>query len=77
MFEWLGRPGIPGIFDGRHRFELRPLPGDRTRFVHTEQFRGLLVRPMRRSLDAGALAGFEAMNAALKARVEAQAGAAT
>ncbi len=74
VFEWLGRLGMPGIFDGRHRFELHPLPGDRTRFVHSEQFRGLLVRPMRRSLDAGTMAGFEAMNEALKARVEAEAG---
>lgn len=23
-FEWLGRFGLPGIFDGRHRFELTP-----------------------------------------------------
>ncbi len=75
VFEWLGRLGIPGIFDGRHRFELHPLPEGGTRLVHTEQFRGLLVRPMRGSLDGAALAGFEAMNAALKARVEAEAGA--
>ncbi len=75
VFEWLGRPVLPGIFDGRHRFELHPIAGGRTRFVHTEQFRGLLVRPLLRSFEEPTRAGFEAMNEALKARVEAQAGA--
>src|SRR5688572_2335739 len=26
-FEWLGHLGVAGIFDGRHRFELRPTVG--------------------------------------------------
>lgn len=69
-FEWLGRLGVPGIFDGRHRFELRPIPSGGTRVVHTERFRGLLVRPLRKSLDTQTLEGFGAMNAALKTRAE-------
>ncbi len=69
-FEWLGRLGLPRLFDGRHRFELTATPEGGTRVVHGERFRGLLVPLMRRSLDTTTLAGFEAMNAALKARCE-------
>ena len=72
-FEWLGRLGLPGIFDGRHRFELEAMPTG-TRFVQSEQLDGLLVRPLRKSLDTQTMAGFEAMNAALKDRAEAAAG---
>ena len=70
-FEWLGRLGIPRIFDGRHRFELHPTADGGTRLQHSEYFNGLLVRAMRTSLDTTTKAGFEAMNAALKTRAEA------
>jgi hypothetical protein len=65
--EWLGRLGVPGVFDGRHRFELSATASG-THFVQREWFRGVLVRPLRRSLDRGTRAGFEAMNAALRRR---------
>ena len=71
-FEWLGRLGMPGIFDGRHRFELTERDG-RTTLEHSEEFSGILVRFMRTSLDSHSLDGFEAMNAALKERAEARA----
>jgi hypothetical protein len=69
-FEWLGRFGLPGVFDGRHRFDLSPTPEGGTRVVHSEQFSGILVRFMRKSLDTQTKQGFEAMNAALKTRAE-------
>jgi len=69
-FEWLGRLLVPGIFDGRHRFELAPTGSGGTRLTHTEHFRGVLVPFMRSSLDTQTLAGFEAMDEALKARAE-------
>ena len=72
VFEWLGRLLLPGLFDGRHRFELHPTPSGGTRFVHSEGFCGVLVPLMKRSLDRDSLAGFEAMNAAIKARAEAR-----
>ncbi len=72
-FEWLGRLGLPGVFDGRHRFELTPTPAG-TRLTHTEHFSGILVRFMKRSLDTRTKAGFEAMNAALEARAESRNG---
>ncbi len=72
-FEWLGRFAVPGLFDGRHRFELHALPDGGTRLVHTEQLQGLLVRALRRSLDTHTKQNFEEMNAALKTRAEAMA----
>ncbi len=69
VFEWLGHLGLPGIFDGRHRFELEPTASG-TRLVQSEQFSGVLVRFMRNSLDTQTHAGFIAMNEALKARAE-------
>ncbi len=67
---WLGRVGLPGIFDGEHLFTLEPLAGNRTRFVQRELFRGLLVPLLAGSLDRGTRRGFEEMNRALKERVE-------
>ncbi len=72
-FEWLGRLGPPGIFDGRHSFELEATETG-TRVLHSEHFNGVLVRFMRKSLDNGTLQNFQAMNEALKTRAEAQAG---
>ena len=66
--EWLGHLGVPGLFDGRHRFDLIPTETG-TRLIQRETFTGLLVRPIRRTLDRGTVAGFEAMNAALRTRV--------
>lgn len=69
-FEWLGRLGLPGIFDGRHRFDLEPTAGG-TKLTHQESFRGLLVPFFRSSLDSKVRQGFELMNEALKAEAEA------
>ena len=68
--EWLGRLGPEGVFDGRHRFELESL-GAETRMIHAEEFTGILVPMLWKSLDTKTRAGFEAMNRALKEKVEA------
>jgi len=68
-FEWLGRLVLPGVFDGRHRFELESTSTG-THLTHGEHFSGALVRFLKQSLDTHTLAGFEAMNAALKTRAE-------
>ena len=68
MLEWFGHLGVPGFFDGRHRFDLVVIPAG-TLLVHSEAFGGLLVRPLHRSLDGSTRAGFEAMNEALRRRV--------
>lgn len=72
-FEWLGVLGIPGVFDGRHRFELEETVTG-TRLVQSEQFRGILVRFMRKMIDTSTRQAFEQMNSALKERAEAQSG---
>lgn len=67
-FAWLGRLwGVPGLFDGAHRFELEAR-GDGTRLTHAEDFRGALVPLLAGSLETGSRAGFEAMNTALARR---------
>ncbi len=67
---WLGHFILPGIFDGEHRFELVALEPGRTRFVHSEKFKGLLV-PFLGSMLKGIEAGFISMNEALKSKAEA------
>jgi hypothetical protein len=69
VFEWLGKLGFSGVFDGRHRFEVEASPTG-SKFTQTESLDGVLVRLMRNSLDTQTTAGFEAMNLALKARAE-------
>ena len=65
---WLGRLGIPGLFDGAHSFTLEPLDDNRTRLVQSESFTGILVW-----FSGGLLkkteAGFHEMNDALQERL--------
>ena len=67
---WLGRVGLPRIFDGEHRFVLEPLGPQRVRLVHAERFRGILVPLLWRSVEGRTRDGFEQMNRALKERAE-------
>ncbi len=61
--------GVPGIFVGHHVFLLDPLPGDRTKLVHKETFRGIAV-PFA-ELDT-IEEGYEQVNRALAKRAEAR-----
>ena len=67
---WLGHLGVPGLFDGEHRFRIEPVGADRVRFVQAERFSGLLVPLVLRFVERGTRQGFEAMNQALKVRAE-------
>lgn len=67
---WLGSVIVRGLFDGEHRWLLEPTKDGGTRFVHTEQFTGVLVPIFGGSLRADSARGFEAMNQALKERAE-------
>jgi hypothetical protein len=67
---WLGRFLLPGVFDGEHSFTIESLAGGRVRLTQEEQFRGVLVPLLVRSLDRGTLPAFEKMNQALKRRAE-------
>lgn len=67
---WLGHLGIPGLFDGEHRFRIEAVGTDWVRFVQEERFTGLLAPLVLRFVERGTRQGFEAMNQALKARAE-------
>lgn len=67
---WLGRLVTPGIFDGEHIFELHKTAENKTRFIHRENFKGLLVPLLWKQLDTEIRKGFNDMNRALKERVE-------
>jgi hypothetical protein len=71
---WLGRLGVPGLFDAEHDFILRP-QGSGTELTQREVFRGALVPLFARMLDRSTLPAFVAMNTALKVKVEEQAAA--
>jgi hypothetical protein len=66
---WLGRLFVPGIFDGEHSLGIEPLGSNRSRFVQSERFTGILVGLAKGTLQKTDT-GFERMNAALKERVE-------
>ena len=68
---WRGRLLMPGLFDGEHAFRLEERAGG-CRFHQTERFSGVLVPLFGAGLLRATGRGFEAMNAALKARAEDQ-----
>jgi hypothetical protein len=68
-FRWKGKLGITGIFDGEHYFILEPISDSQTRFIHGEQFSGILVNLMGKTLEK-TREGFTLMNEALKQESE-------
>jgi hypothetical protein len=66
---WKGKFLVKGLFDGEHRFILEPLEKG-ARFIHEESFSGLLIALLPKSFFKKIKQGFEAMNLALKRRVE-------
>lgn len=68
-FEWLGRVGVKGIFDGRHQYRIEPTR-EGTKFIQSEEYTGILVPLLSKNLNGGTRRGFEAMNQALKERAE-------
>ena len=65
---WGGR--IPGFFTGEHKFTLERMGKNRTRFVQRSTFTGLATRFFRGDFVKGMRGGFEAMEGALRERVE-------
>jgi hypothetical protein len=66
---WLGKLWIRGLFDGEHFFQCFAADAGHTRFVHGENFKGLLVKLAGQRMTHVAR-GFVYMNQALKRRVE-------
>lgn len=67
---WLGHLGVRGLFDGEHGFRVVPEDPGRCRFEQFEMFKGLLAAPILWMAGKATRQGFEAMNRALKQRVE-------
>ena len=69
-FSWLGHLLFPGIFDGRHSFQLIKEKDKSTSFIHKEEFSGILPLLMRKSFFEKVEKDFKAMNEALKIEAE-------
>lgn len=69
-FEWLGSLPIPGIFNGQHQFHIETIGPNQVKFIHGEQFSGLLAGLIMKQIGEATQQGFIAMNKALKERAE-------
>ncbi|MGB3467364.1 MAG: SRPBCC domain-containing protein [Cyclobacteriaceae bacterium] len=69
-FIWKGKLFTNLLFSGTHGFEIVMKTDRSCTFIHTEVFSGLLVPMMKKKLSTETREGFEAMNQALKQRVE-------
>jgi hypothetical protein len=63
-WRWLAR--LPGMFVGEQRFVVEHIDSSRSRLIHENRFRGLLVPFVRRLLDGPVTRSFEATGLALK-----------
>jgi hypothetical protein len=66
---WRGHLFIKGLLDGEHFFQVHETADGKSRFVHGEDFSGILIRFLHAQLTQVAR-GFVYMNQALKKRVE-------
>ena len=67
---WKYHVGLNTLFSGEHSFVIEPIDANHVRFVDREVFNGLLVPLQAKDIDTNSKHGFEAMDQALKARVE-------
>ena len=67
---WIGHMIFPGLFDGEHIFMIESVEGQKVRFIQKEMFRGIFTPLIMKSIGDKTRRGFEAMNRALKERVE-------
>jgi hypothetical protein len=67
---WLGKLLFTGLFDGEHKFELLDAGNGTSRFIQSEEFKGILVPLFKKQLNNNTKRGFEAMNKKLKELAE-------
>lgn len=65
-FSWLGHFIIPKLFDGHHQFEIIEINDKKSKFIHMENFGGILKRPILYFVKKSTEKGFNEMNMALK-----------
>ncbi len=69
-FRWLGHLFVKGLFDGEHYFKLESISDNQTRFIHGENFTGLMAGVILKMIGDSTLKGFNNMNKAIKIRAE-------
>lgn len=69
-FRWKGKMFVKGLFDGEHYFRLKQNRDGSTALLHGENFTGILTGLIMKMIGEDTVKGFEAMNQALKVRVE-------
>ena len=60
----------PFLFSGEHSFIIDQIESEKVRLIDREIFNGLLVATQAKSIDTNSKQGFEAMDKALKGKVE-------
>lgn len=67
LLQWEGKLFLPGIFTGRHTFELTSIEANKTKLIQKDDFYGVIVPFFN---FESTVHGFESMNKAFKERVE-------
>lgn len=67
---WIGRLLFPGLFDGKHKFELIDNGNGTITFIQSERFKGILVPFFKKQLNKNTRNGFIEMNRKLKELAE-------
>ena len=67
---WLGHLLFPGLFDGKHKFQLVDNNNGTTTFIQSEKFSGILVPLFKKKLNQNTRKGFIVMNYKLKELAE-------
>ena len=69
---WKGSLGVKGLFDGEHHFELIIINQNETLFRHFENFSGILIPVLWKSIFPKTLEAFHLLNQQLKNRAESE-----
>ncbi len=69
-FEWLGHLGVKGIFDGHHQFIFKDIGQGQTEFIQAENFSGLLIRFVMKSIIEPTAMDFNKNNEDFKMYIE-------
>ena len=70
VFSWRGHLFIEGLFDGEHYFQIEKYGENQSKFIHGENFSGLMSVPILKIIGKNTLKGFISMNEALKKQTE-------
>lgn len=67
---WQGQPGIPGIIESQHFFNITTISANKVHLAHDIIFYGLIIPFIRKIVIRSSEGPFVAMNRALKKRAE-------